>query len=53
MQIVLFNDAVNYWDDGDEALVEWYWQRETEVLGDKPVPEPFCSPYIPHRMDWD
>jgi hypothetical protein len=24
------------------ALVEWHWQRKTEVLGGKPVPVPLC-----------
>jgi hypothetical protein len=26
------------------ALVEWYWQGETEVLGEKAVPVPLCLP---------
>jgi hypothetical protein len=28
--------------------VELNWQGKTEVLGEKPVPVPFCSPQIPH-----
>jgi hypothetical protein len=32
------------------ARVEWSWQGETEVLGEKPVPVPLCQPQIP--MDW-
>jgi hypothetical protein len=27
-----------------EARVDWYWQGKTEVLGEKPVPVPFCPP---------
>jgi hypothetical protein len=27
-----------------EPTVEWYWQGETEGLGEKPVPVPRCPP---------
>jgi hypothetical protein len=56
---VLFNNADNYLDytasviDGmnqNGAQVEWYWQGETEVLGDKSVPAPLCPPQIPHAL---
>ena len=32
---------------GYEAVVEWYWQGTTDVLGEKPVPVPLCIPQIP------
>jgi hypothetical protein len=32
------------------APVEWNWQGKTEVLGEKPVPVPFCPPQIPHAL---
>jgi hypothetical protein len=32
------------------AMVEWYWQRKTEELGEKPVPVPLCPPQIPHGL---
>jgi hypothetical protein len=32
------------------ATVEWYWQGETEELGENPVPVPLCSPQIPHGL---
>ena len=35
------------------APVEWNWQDKTEVLGEKPVPVPFCTPQIPHGQNWD
>ena len=28
------------------ALVEWYWQGETKVFGEKLVPLPICTPKI-------
>ena len=30
------------------AMVEWYWQGKTDVLGEKPVPVPLCPPQIPY-----
>ena len=30
------------------ALVNWYQQGETEVLGEKSIPAPFCPPEILH-----
>ena len=35
------------------ALVEWYWQGITEVLGDKPVSVPLVSLHIPHELTPD
>jgi hypothetical protein len=32
------------------TLVEWYWQGETEELGEKPVPVPLCPPQITHGL---
>ena len=29
------------------AMVEWYWQGKTEVMGENPVPVPLCPPQIP------
>jgi hypothetical protein len=34
------------------ATVEWYWQGNTEELGEKPVPVPFCPPQTPHGLTW-
>jgi hypothetical protein len=36
------------------APVEWNWQGETEVLGEKTVLVPLCPPQIPHGLtrDW-
>jgi len=33
------------------ALDEW-WQKKIEVLREKPVPVPLCSPQIPHKLAW-
>jgi hypothetical protein len=33
--------------------VEWNWQGKTEVLGEKPVPVPLCTPQISHGPTWD
>ena len=30
--------------------VEWTWQGETEVLGEKPVPVPLCPQQIPQGL---
>ena len=35
------------------ALVEWYWQGKTEVLGENHVLLPICQPQISHRLTWD
>jgi len=35
------------------ALVEWYWQRTTEILGDNHVPVQICPPHISHGLAWD
>jgi hypothetical protein len=35
------------------ARVEWIWQGKTEVLGEKPVPLPLCSPQIRHELARD
>jgi hypothetical protein len=35
-----------------EALVELYLFGKTRVLGDKPVPLPFCLPQILHGLAW-
>jgi hypothetical protein len=34
------------------AMVEWYWQGKTEVLGEKPVPVPLCPPKMPRELAW-
>jgi hypothetical protein len=34
------------------AAVEWYLQKETEGLGEKPVPVPLCPPHIPHELPY-
>jgi hypothetical protein len=34
------------------AMVEWYWQGNTEVLGGKPVPVSLCTPQISHGLTW-
>jgi len=33
-------------EDKYEALLEWYWREETEVIGEKPAPVPLCPPQI-------
>jgi hypothetical protein len=33
--------------------VEWNSQGKTEVLGENPVPVPFCPPQIPHGLTQD
>jgi len=33
-----------------EALVEWYWQGRTEVLGGEPVSGLLCQSQIPHGL---
>jgi hypothetical protein len=33
--------------------VEWNWQGNTEVVGEKPVPVPLCPPQIPHGLTRD
>jgi hypothetical protein len=38
--------------DEDEALGEWYWQANTGVLEEKPVPLPICPPQITHGQTW-
>ena len=35
------------------AAVKWNWQGKTEVLGEKPVPVPLCSPQIPRGLTRD
>jgi hypothetical protein len=35
------------------APVEWNWQGKPEVLGEKPVPVPLCSPQTPHAFNRD
>jgi hypothetical protein len=35
------------------APVEWNWQGKTEVLVEKPVPMPLCSPQNPHGLSRD
>jgi hypothetical protein len=35
------------------ALVEWYWQGKTEVLGEKPVTVPLFPPQIWNEVAWD
>jgi len=38
---------------GYGALVEWYWQEKSEVLGEKPVAVSLCPPQISHGLNWD
>ena len=33
---------MNEWMNEYEALVEWYWEDKTKVIGEKPVPLPLC-----------
>ena len=35
------------------ALVEWQWERKTEVHGGKTAPEPLCPPQISNALSWD
>jgi len=35
---------------GYGALVEWYWQAETETHKEKCVQVPLCLPYIPRGL---
>jgi hypothetical protein len=35
------------------APVEWYWQREIEELGAKPVSVPLCPPQLRHGLRWE
>jgi len=45
---------VQYADEDEYgALLECYWQWQTELFGDKPVPVPLGSPQISHGMMWD
>jgi hypothetical protein len=34
------------------ATVEWYWQGNTEELGQKSVPLQLCPLQIPHGLTW-
>jgi hypothetical protein len=34
------------------AVVEWYQQGKTERLWGKPIPVPFRTPQIPHKLPW-
>jgi len=34
------------------TLVEWYWQGQTTVLGEKLVSLPFYLPQILHELSW-
>ena len=38
------------WMNGYGALVEWYWQGKTEVLGEKPVIATVCLREIPYGL---
>jgi hypothetical protein len=38
--------------NGYGALLEWYWQGKSEVLGRKPAPLPLCPLHIPHELSW-
>jgi hypothetical protein len=40
-------------DDEYGALVEWYWQGQTQVLTEQPVPVPLCPPQISFRLTSD
>jgi len=41
------------WMNGYGALVEWYWQGKTEVLGEETVTVPLFPPPISHGLTWD
>ena len=41
------------YEDGYVAMVEWYRQGKTEVLGEKPVTVPFFPPQIRLGLTWD
>jgi hypothetical protein len=32
------------------CIMEQYWEADTKVLADKPVPVPLCPPQIPHGL---
>jgi hypothetical protein len=34
------------------AMVEWYWQEDTQELTEKPVPMSLCPPQIARRLVW-
>jgi len=40
-------------EDENGALVEWYWQGNTEVLGEKSAAVPLCLPQISCVLAWD
>jgi len=44
---------VDRWLNGYGAVLEWYWQRESKHLGEKPVLESLCPLQIQHGLAWD
>jgi hypothetical protein len=48
----LFNQCRNQRKNEYRALVKWYWQRKTEIVGAKSDPVPFSTSQIPHRLTW-
>jgi hypothetical protein len=51
-QLVLYGVG-DRWTKEYEMLVQYCWQCETEILGEKSFPPTLCPPQIPHRMTWD
>ena len=41
------------WMDGYGAMVEWYWQDKSAVLGEKDIIVSLCPPQNPHGLAWD
>jgi hypothetical protein len=50
--IFFFERCLTTLSMSDEGLMEHWWndERKTEVLGEKPVPLPLCSPQIPRGL---
>lgn len=46
------SDDVRWMNYEDEAFVEWYWQRKTEVKQQNHIPVPLC-PQMPHGLSCD
>jgi hypothetical protein len=45
--------SVSFIFSSNGAPVEWNWQAKIEVLVEKSVPVPLCSPQIPHGLTRD
>jgi hypothetical protein len=48
-----FNDIGSKYMKEYGALIGWYCEGQTEVLGEKPIPVPQCPLYIPQEMAGD